>query len=406
MNLCQRIGLFGSLALAGCATAPRLDTPPASAADASPPGFAERIRTDVLDRNFFIEQLPRTALAVKAVSDGSIDVLALSGGGAGGAYGAGILVGLTNADKRPTFEIVTGVSTGALIAPFAFLGPDWDGKLTEAYRGEATDKLLVSRGFGMLFGSSVFEGGPLQELVERFVTDELIDAVAKEAKTGRILLVATTNLDREETVVWDMGAIAQEGGDRAREVFRDVLVASASVPGVFPPVMIDVEKDGRKYQEMHVDGGASTPFFIAPDMALILGEPPEALRGANIYVIVNGPASSAARTTLNNPVDVASRSFTAVMNHMTRTALVQTNVFAERGGMTFAFTTIPSEVAYAGPLAFDQLSMRETFDYGMRCATRNRVWVNTRQAIAHAEAAGSEMTPLATASCPLLETPQ
>ena len=141
-------------------------------------------------------------------------------------------------------------------------------------------------------------------------------------------------------------------------------------------------------------------------MALILGEPPEALRGANIYVIVNGPASSAARTTLNNPVDVASRSFTAVMNHMTRTALVQTNVFAERGGMTFAFTTIPSEVAYAGPLAFDQLSMRETFDYGMRCATRNRVWVNTRQAIAHAEAAGSEMTPLATASCPLLETPQ
>ena len=116
MNLCQRIGLFGSLALAGCATAPRLDTPPASPADASPPGFAERIRTDVLDRNFFIEQLPRTALAVKAVSDGSIDVLALSGGGAGGAYGAGILVGLTNADKRPTFEIVTGVSLALLFA--------------------------------------------------------------------------------------------------------------------------------------------------------------------------------------------------------------------------------------------------------------------------------------------------
>lgn len=406
MNLRQRIGLFGSLALAGCATAPRLDTPPASPADASPSGFAEPIRTDALDRDFLIEQLPKATRAVEAMRDGSVDVLALSGGGAGGAYGAGILVGLTNADKRPTYEIVTGVSTGALIAPFAFLGSDWDGKLTEAYRGEATDKLLVSRGFGMLFGSSVFEGGPLQELVERFVTDELIDAVAKESRTGRILLVATTNLDREETVVWNMGAIAQEGGDRAREVFRDVLVASASVPGVFPPVMIDVEKDGHKYQEMHVDGGASTPFFIAPDITLILGEPPESLRGAHIYVIVNGPASSAARTTLNNPVDVASRSFTAVMNHMTRTALVQANVFAARGDMTFAFTTIPSDVAYAGPLAFDQASMRETFDYGMRCATRNLVWVNPQQAVERADKVGPEIAPLPTASCPLLEAPQ
>ena len=406
MTLHRRIGLIGSLALAGCATAPRLDTPPASPADASPPGFVERIRTDALDRDFLVEQLPKTARAIKAMSDGSVDVLALSGGGAGGAYGAGVLVGLTNAQQRPVFEIVTGVSTGALIAPFAFLGPDWDGKLTEAYRGEATDKLLVSRGFGMLFGSSVFEGGPLQELVERFVTDELIDAVAKEAATGRVLLVATTNLDREETVIWNMGAIAQEGGDRARELFRDVLVASSSVPGVFPPVMIDVEKNGVKYQEMHVDGGASTPFFIAPDIALILGEPPESLRGAHIYVIVNGPASSPARTTLNNPVDVASRSFTAVMNHMTRTALVQTDVFAKRGEMTFSFTTIPAAVAYAGPLAFDQVSMRDTFDYGMRCATRGLAWVNTEQAIARAQANSADIAPLDTAACPRLADPQ
>ena len=202
-----------------------------------------------------------------------------------------------------------------------------------------------------------------------------------------------------------MGLIAQQGGDRARELFRDVLVASSSVPGVFPPVMIDVEKDGAKYQEMHVDGGASTPFFIAPDMALILGEPPESLRGAHIYVIVNGPAASPARTTLNNPVDVASRSFTAVMNHMTRTALVQADVFAKRGDMTFAFTTIPPSVAYAGPLAFDQVSMRETFDYGMRCATRGLAWVNTEQAIARAQVGGNEISPLNVAECPHLADP-
>ena len=402
MTMPGRIGLLGCLALAGCATAPRLDTPPASPADATPPGFSQPIRTDMLDRNFLIEQLPKTARAIKAMSDGSVDILALSGGGAGGAYGAGILVGLTNAKQRPTYEIVTGVSTGALIAPFAFLGSEWDGKLTEAYRGDATDKLLVSRGIGMLFGSSVFEGGPLQELVERFVTDDLVTAVAKESATGRLLLVATTNLDREETVVWNMGAIAQEGGDRARELFRDVLVASASVPGVFPPVMIDVEKEGHKFQEMHVDGGASTPFFIAPDTALILGDPPADLRGAHIYVIVNGPASSPARTTLNNPVDVTSRSFTAVMNHMTRTALVHADVFAKRGGMTFDFTMIPSDVAYAGPLAFDQLSMRETFDYGMRCASRSQVWVNPALAIDRASKVGNEIAKLDVANCPLL----
>jgi hypothetical protein len=402
MTLPGRIVLLGCLALAGCATAPRLDTPPASPADASPPGFTTPVRTDALDHNFLAEQLPKTARAVKAMSDGSMDILALSGGGAGGAYGAGVLVGLTNSGKRPTYEIVTGVSTGALISPFAFLGPEWDGKLTEAYRGDATDKLLVSRGLGMLFGSSVFEGGPLVELVERFVTDELISAVAKESGTGRLLLVATTNLDREETVIWNMGAIAQEGGARARELFRDVLVASASVPGVFPPVMIDVQKDGHRFQEMHVDGGASTPFFIAPDTAIILGEAPESLRGAHIYVIVNGPAASPARTTLNNPVDVASRSFTAVMNHMTRNALVQADVFAKRGNMTFDFTMIPPEVAYAGPLAFDQLSMRETFDYGMRCATRGQAWVNPALAIARNDKIGNEIAKLDVASCPLL----
>src|SRR5262249_17439267 len=159
----------------------------------------------------------------------------------------------------------------ALIAPFAFLGPDWDAKLTEAFRGEATKNLMISRGVGALFGTGVYQGRPLRKLVERFVTQDLVDAVGREAAKGRMLLVATTNLDREETQIWNMGAIAQQGGPRALALFRQVLTASASVPGVFPPVMIEVEKDGKKYQEMHVDGGASTPFLVAPDVAMILG---------------------------------------------------------------------------------------------------------------------------------------
>lgn len=406
MSLPRLATMLGSLLVAGCANVPRLDTPPASPIDAEPLGFNRPIRTDTLDFDFYKANVERSTAAVAAVSDGSIDILALSGGGAGGAFGAGVLVGLTNAGTRPRFEIVTGVSTGALIAPFAFLGPDWDGKLTEAYRGEATEGLLQSRGLGVLFDPSVFQGEPLRKLVNRFVTDELIDAVAKEAATGRMLLVATTNLDREETTIWNMGALAQESDDKARDLFRNVMVASSSVPGVFPPVMIDVEKDGKTYQEMHVDGGAATPFFIAPDAAMMFGEVPPALRGANIYVIVNGQSSSAPRTTLNNTVDVAARSFSAVLNHMTRTALAQTDAFAQRGGMNFRFTTIPSDVQFGGSLAFDQANMRETFDYGMRCATRSLAWMTPKEAMTHLEVADSTLSPFATADCPLLADPQ
>jgi hypothetical protein len=397
-----------SLVLAGCVTAPRLDTPPAASPSAMPEGFSRPIRSYALDLEFFRSNADQSTIGVRAASDGSTDILALSGGGAGGAFGAGVLVGLTNARTRPRYELVTGVSTGALIAPFAFLGPDWDGKLTEAYRGDATDGLLKSRGIGALFGVGIFEGIPLRRLVERFVTDELVTAIAAEAETGRMLLVATTNLDREETVIWNMGAIALQSRDgpeglyRARELFRDVLVASSSVPGVFPPVMIDVKDGDRLFEEMHVDGGATTPFFVAPDIAMIMGYAPEALRGANVYVIINGQASSPPRSTLHNTVDIAARSFTAVLNYMTRTQLAQTNVFASRNGMSFRFTTIPHDVEFGGSLAFDQANMRAIFDYGMRCATHGRAWVTPEQALAHSEAALPVQTDPAEAECPLL----
>jgi len=329
--------------------------------------------------------------------------LALSGGGARGAYGAGVLVGLTNAGTRPRFEIVTGVSTGALIAPFAFLGPEWDGKLTEAYRGDATNNLMQSRGVGALFDVGMFDGKPLRDLVERFVDDKLISAVAQASREGRMLLVATTNLDREETVIWDMGAIAQAGGDKARKLFRDVLVASASVPGVFPPVMINVEKDGKTFQEMHVDGGASTPFFIAPETVLHMDSATANLRGANIYVIINGQAASVPRTTSNNTIDIAARSFNAVLNQMTRSAILQTDDFANRNNLGYRFTGIPSDIQFGGSLAFDKANMSATFDYGMRCASRGLVWVTEKEAEARAGVgAPSELKPFAKADCPLV----
>lgn len=389
------------LAVAGCASSSVAGLPVAPRG-AVPIGFDANIRMETRDFDFHKENAPKASRAVAASSDRTVDMLALSGGGAGGAYGAGVLVGLTNAGTRPRFEIVTGVSTGALIAPFAFLGPDWDGKLTEAYRGDATDNLMQSRGLGVLFEAGVFDGKPLRELVERFVTDELIFSVAREAANGRMLLVATTNLDREETVIWDMGAIAARGGPQARELFRNILIASSSVPGVFPPVMIDVEKDGQRYREMHVDGGASTPFFIAPEALLHLDSASSSLRGANVYVIINGQSASAPRLTSSNTLDIAARSFTAVLNQMTRTAVQQTAAFTKTNSLGFRFTGIPSDVEFGGSLAFDKANMSATFDYAMRCATRGLVWITEEQAGARASLSEGDLKPFATAECPLI----
>lgn len=384
-----------------CATAPRLDSPMASPRGAAPVGFSPDIRMETSDTDFLKASAIRSYRELAKASDRTVDMLALSGGGAGGAFGAGVLAGLTAAGTRPRFEIVSGVSTGALIAPFAFLGPDWDDKLREAYTGNATGNLMQPRGVGALWDVGVFDGKPLRELVERFVTDELVAAVAQNAASGRMLLVATTNLDREETVIWDMGAIAIQGGDKARTLFRNVLLASASVPGVFPPVMIEVEKDGRIFQEMHVDGGASVPFFVAPDAIRQIDALSASPRAANIFVIVNGQSASAPRTTSNNTIDIAARSFTSVLNHLTRASIAQTETFAKDNNMNFRFTAIPSDVQFGGSLAFDAPNMRDTFSYGERCAAGGRVWVTQAQAAGRSARDSVTLTPLNQAQCPL-----
>lgn len=396
--------LAALLISSACVTKPRLDGPPAAVA-AAPPGFDSSVRLFAMDRRALQQRAESNAARIAAAAtDGSIDILALSGGGAGGAYGAGVLVGLSEAHARPQYEIVTGVSTGALIAPAAFVGADYDSLLREGYASGASEDLMVSLGIGALFGVSAFQGRPLRDLVNRFVTDDLIAEVARQSQSGRMLLVATTNLDREEMVIWDMGAIARQGGPHSRELFRNVLVASASVPGVFPPVMIEVRDGDHIYQEMHVDGGASTPFFIAPDIALALDFAPEALRGANVFVISNTQLAGPPHTTRFNTVSIASRSFSAVMTHTSRAVLAQADAFAHRNGMDFHFTVIPRDYPYAGSLAFDRNEMSALFDYGRRCAAERRAWVNAEQALARAEQAG-DATSVAGGSqtaCPLL----
>lgn len=366
--------LPAALLAAGCATALR-ELPPASAAPSAPTSFPPSIRALGTDPRFTGAQArERVRRLRRAATDGTLDILALSGGGASGAFSAGALIGLAQRGERPRYEVVTGVSVGALAAPFAFLGSRWDPHLEAAFGGDQTRHLLRPRGIGALFRPSLGSGRPLRELVDRFITAELIDEVAREASSGRMLLAATTDLDRQETILWDMGLIAARGGEPARRLFRDVLVASASVPGLFPPVLVEVETGGRLYREMHVDGGATTPFFIAPEIAHLAGEDISELCGANVWVLVNGQVETAPRATAAAVLPIVGRSFSALMMHMTRTAIVSTAAFARRQRMSFRLAAIPGGTADADWLDFGPANMRALLAAGRERAMAGTLW--------------------------------
>ncbi len=366
--------------LGGCLALPR--EPPPVGVLAVPIGFAASVRTVSIDWNRFQrDSRDIAARAARSAADGKIHILAISGGGAGAAYGAGALVGWSRAGTRPTFQIVTGVSSGALIAPLAFLGPEWDGELRQAFSGEASRGLLQSRWLGAFFGASVYRGRPLRNLVDRFVTPALMAAVAAESAKGRLLFVATTDLDREQTILWNLGEIAESGGEPARRLFVDVLVASASIPGIFPPVLIRVQQDGRRYEEMHVDGGATASLFIAPEVASIVPQMAAGVRGGETYVLVNAQLGSHEHPTKPQTLAILKRSILVGMQSGLRLAAETALLTAYQLGMDFRMTEIPAEYPFRGALDFDPGRMRRLFDFGVECGSNNQIWGTPQQAM-------------------------
>ncbi len=380
------ICLLAALSIAACTTVPRHPAPQMTVGLMTPVGFPSTVRFLGIDQRYQAAHAEEMQKRIRAaMGAGPLNILAISGGGSGGAFGAGALVGLDRRGERPPFAVVTGVSTGALLAPFAFLGPEWDQQLTEAYTSGRSEHLLKPRSFGFLFRSSIYEGQPLIDLVNHFVTDALIQAVARESAKGRLLLVATTYLDKGETVIWDMGAIATQGGDAARTLFRDVLVASASIPGLFPPVLIRVQSSGTYYDEMHVDGGTTIPFFFAPEIAEIMPITFDELRGANLYILINGQLIAPQRATADKTVAILKQSFATQMNHASRAALELSSAFAQLHGMNFRFSRIPAEYPFQGPLNLNSASMQALFDYAAGCAAEGHFWTTIEQALARLE---------------------
>ncbi|HVK79525.1 MAG TPA: patatin-like phospholipase family protein, partial [Verrucomicrobiae bacterium] len=265
------IALSCTLTLAGCASGSRSDFGIINRDGAYPIGFPG-VRFTVEDRAAAQALEQGLSEGVPRGPDRHFDLIALSGGGSNGAYTAGIITAWSERGDRPDFEVVTGVSTGALAAPFVFLGADYDDELREAYTSDQASDLLQGRGLRAFVGSGVFRAAPLRELIETYIDAPLLERIAAEHNAGRTLLVATTDLDSQRGVIWNMGAIAARGGPEALELFRDVLQASASIPGAFPPVMIHAQRglaeDGAPevFDEMHVDGGVMNPFVALPQM--------------------------------------------------------------------------------------------------------------------------------------------
>jgi hypothetical protein len=302
--------------------------------------------------------------------------LALSGGGGSGAFGAGVLSGWSESGTRPEFTIVSGVSTGALIAPFAFLGPDYDDKLRQMYtNGEAQSLIGQPNPLGALFGPGAFGRERLRRLVERYLDDDLIRAIAREDQKGRRLLVVTTNLDAQRAVVWDMGAIAASGEPKAFDLFRDVLAASASVPVVFAPQLINVEADDRIFQEMHADGALSAPVYMLPDAVLFGGKPIWRARRPALYVIVNARIDPGFAVVPDQVEAVAAQSFSTLNRVGVKAVLAETYNVATREGLSFHLSYIGKDHPDSGGTGFETDAMRQLYDYGYEKARSGAFWV-------------------------------
>jgi hypothetical protein len=357
--------LLCSLALAACTSLPRT---PYSAADAS--------SSRVLDidglRRYADEPVTKFRFEKDDLSS-TRTYLALSGGGADGAYGVGVLNGWTAAGTRPTFSVVSGVSTGGLIAPFAFL----DDTLREVYTSGIASSLLDDASIiRVLFGSGLFGNKRLRELVARYVGPEILAAVAREHAKGRKLLVVTTDLDTQRTVVWDMGKIAAVGSPEALRLFRDVMAASASIPLVFPPILIEAEGQGRRFEEMHVDGGVTAPVLTLPDALLFQGRLPGNSR-MNIYILVNKKLERTFELVSNSTIDVASRSLSSITQSQTRSVIFSTYDFAKRNRWGFHLSYIERDYPAAASEGFDTAYMRTLYQHGYEKAASGRAWTST-----------------------------
>jgi predicted acylesterase/phospholipase RssA len=375
-----------ALVAAGCTSRAPLREPPTADlyADAVVPGlpavrgwgddFTEQQRVAARARSRQTA-VARWEAAGRPAAGIDMQVLALSGGGPDGAFAAGLLNGWTAAGDRPEFEVVTGISVGALIAPFAFVGPDYDDELRSIFTTSQTSDVIVFRFFGALMGAlGVADPQPLRATLRRLVDEPMLARIAAEHAKGRRLLIGTTHIDAARPMIWDMGAIAAAGrGD----LFRDVMVASASIPGAFPPVLIDVESGGRRFTEFHVDGGVTHSVIVGPtgvETALANDLPFPVRR--EIYVVQNNGLLPGFEAVAPSLPAIGLRSFSTLIRGQSNGDLIGIYFAAQRAGASFNLIFVPPGFTPASAASFDPVYMRSLFDAAYADALDGIDWLN------------------------------
>lgn len=308
-----------------------------------------------------------------------LNFLAISGGGQDGAFGAGLVNGWTAAGTRPEFQIVTGISTGALSAPFVFLGPDYDDELKEVYTTNSTDALAVVRPWTVIATSdAALDNGKLRALIAGYVDAEMIRRLTVEYKRGRRLFVGTTNLDAGRPVAWNITAIAASDYANKRNLIIDVLLASAAIPGAFPPVLIEVKVDGVVYDELHADGGAVSQVFVYPstlDFGQVL-ERLEITEPFDIYVIRNSQLKPKWKPVEADTLGITETSITSLIRTQGLGHLSTIYLLAQRDGGNFRLSYIPDYFDVEAEEMFDPVYMQTLHDVGYRLGRNGVGWLD------------------------------
>ncbi|GLS79739.1 patatin-like phospholipase family protein [Paracoccus marinus] len=366
------------LATGGCnlTRARASDPPPPDTPTGDPlgeiPGYGPLIRSfgDTAQPMPRDEPLTR-AVYDRAASRQRLDLLAISGGGDDGAYGAGFLNGWSKLGTRPEFDAVTGISTGALIAPMAFLGSAYDGYLRDFYtRTEAEDIYRLKIASLLTGGIAAADPGPLARRIEQVISPELVARIAEERRKGRLLLIGTTNLDAQRLVIWDIGRIAASGRPDRVALIRRVILASAAIPGVFPPVTFDAVRNGTGFKEIHVDGGVTRGVFAYPGN---LDVPPRA--GArNMWVIRNAKLGPEWEATSSTAIGIARRSLSTVLKAQSRGDIAEIQAVAQAGDFDLHLTAVPPNFPLRYERPFEPRYMRTLFATGEAAGLSGRAW--------------------------------
>ena len=307
-----------------------------------------------------------------------IEILALSGGGPDGAFGAGVLTGWTHRGDRPEFELVTGVSAGALIAPFAFLGSEYDAQLKEIWTQYETSQLVEVQVLpGLLGGDSLVDTAPIRALMAKYINAEFLNRIAAEYLRGRVLTIGTTNLDAKRPVVWNMGEIALSGSPEAVQLFRDVIMASASIPGLFPPVNIKVRADGKYYDEMHVDGGVTRQIYVTPvnlpftSFDQLYPKPPN----RKLYLVQNGKLTPDYSPVEQQTIPIASTSISTLLLNQNKGDLYRIYRMALDAKTDFNLVAVPDQFPKRTEQGLNKTYQVALFEEGYKLGVNGGPWL-------------------------------